>query len=351
MSLYKAAETFDKIKKDIKPKKETTVGYGDVPLTAIGSSVGRLAEAINPATYLITPSMLINPSDKELSAFGLTVDDNDKKAKMYETLAKRMSSGNVDQLQDVHVNLGGGRVWNDVVRTWNNSRLNPLLRVLGTAVVPFSDFTSSLTRSDHYNPFSNTVTLYSDSPAILTHELGHAIDINSYSRPRDEEAESKQSFFPRMGTKIVRHIQNLPRDAYMMMRGLPNMLGLGTTLAQESMANIRSYENLQKVFKNEPETLKAIEVLRNKHLNPAFSTYGVAAASRLGAPITAPILYGTMLGAKALGELQNASADNSKWEATAYKEVMDALSEKERAKKKSKKPEKAKTEGAVPAMA
>ena len=83
----------------------------------------------------------------------------------------------------------------------------------------------------------------------------------------------------------------------------------------------------------------------------SYSTYGVSAASRLGAPITAPILYGTMLGAKAIGELQNASANNSKWEATAYKEVMDALSDKERAKKKSKKPEKAEAEGAVPAMA
>lgn len=345
MSLYKAAETFERIKRAAKEedskksKKGVTVGYGDIPLTALGSTYGRLNEALNPMTYLITPSMLMNPSDKELSKFDLKVDERDRKARMYEELAKRMSQANPDQLQDVHVNLGGGRIINDLVRTWTNSRVNPLLRVLGTASVPYSDFINSLTRGDHYNALSNTVTLYSDSPAILSHELGHAIDINSYSRPRDEEAESKLSFFPRMGKKVVRHIQNLPRDAYIMMRDLPNMLGLGTTLGQEAMANIRSHENLRKAFKDDPETLKALETLRSKHLNPAFSTYGLGAAGKLGAIITAPIAYGIMAGAKLLGEGHNLATGNAKWESTAYKEVMDSLLNKEKSKKKAKEPE------------
>lgn len=356
--IYKVAETFEfiikraaKDEKAKKPDSGITVGYGDVPLTALGSSVGRLSEAFSPMTYLITPSMLVNPSDKELSKFDLKVDEKDKKARMYEELAKRMAKANPDQLQDVHVNLGGGRLWNDLVRTWNNSRVNPLFRILGTVGVPVADFMSSLRRADHYNPLSNTVTLYSDSPAILTHELGHAIDLNSYSIPRDEEAESKLSFFPRMGAKIVRHIRNLPRDAYLALKAVPGLVGLGTTLTQESMANIRSLQSIRKAFKDDPTTLKALETLRSKHLNPAFSTYGLGAAGQLGAPLTYPIVYGTMAGAKLLGEGHNLATGNAKWESTAYKEVMDSLLNKEKAKNKVKQPEKAKNKELAPAIA
>lgn len=36
---------------------------------------------------------------------------------------------------------------------------------------------------DHYNPFTNTINLYSDHPAIALHEAGHAKDIRSRELP------------------------------------------------------------------------------------------------------------------------------------------------------------------------
>jgi hypothetical protein len=43
--------------------------------------------------------------------------------------------------------------------------------ILGEAILP-----GRLIGGDHYNPFSNTVHLYSDHPAIALHEAGHARD-------------------------------------------------------------------------------------------------------------------------------------------------------------------------------
>ncbi len=36
---------------------------------------------------------------------------------------------------------------------------------------------------DHYNPFTDTVNLYSDHPAIATHEMGHALDFRNSPLP------------------------------------------------------------------------------------------------------------------------------------------------------------------------
>lgn len=48
------------------------------------------------------------------------------------------------------------------------------------AAVFLSLLTKDLTKSDHYNPFTKTVTLYSNHPQILQHELGHALQPDQF---------------------------------------------------------------------------------------------------------------------------------------------------------------------------
>jgi len=87
---------------------------------------------------------------------------------------------------------------------------------------------------DHYNPFTNTVHVYSDEPAVLLHEAGHAHDF----------AEQRY------------------KGAYAMVRLLP-----GIDLFQEFVASEKAIQHFV-VKKDRPGELRAYTLLY-----PAYGTY------------------------------------------------------------------------------
>jgi len=61
-------------------------------------------------------------------------------------------------------------------KIWKRKDLNPVFKTLGSLTMPYDNLMASLTRADHYNPASHTVTTFTRNPTILAHELGHATD-------------------------------------------------------------------------------------------------------------------------------------------------------------------------------
>ncbi len=83
-----------------------------------------------------------------------------------------------NQLSTVRVRLNQYRPGEDWVRLVKNKRVGAPWRytlgavsVLGETLIP-----GRLFGGDHYNPFTHTIHLYSDVPAIALHEAGHAKD-------------------------------------------------------------------------------------------------------------------------------------------------------------------------------
>ena len=97
--------------------------------------------------------------------------DEDTEAALAEYLA-------CNELSSVKVRLNQYRPGDDWKRLAANKAVAPgwrytvgALSILGETVFPGRVF-----GADHYNPYSNTIHLYSNAPAIALHEAGHAKD-------------------------------------------------------------------------------------------------------------------------------------------------------------------------------
>lgn len=87
--------------------------------------------------------------------------------------------------------------WKRLVR---NPSVAPGWRyTLGTlAVAGYTVFPGRLVGGDHYNPFTNTISLYSDHPAIALHEAAHAKD---FARRRFKGTWAAAYLLPVVGLK------------------------------------------------------------------------------------------------------------------------------------------------------
>jgi hypothetical protein len=93
-------------------------------------------------------------------------------------------------LSDIKVRLNQYRPWSDWSRlTRNTSVAWPwrytfgAVSVLGETAIP-----GRLFGGDHYNPYTGTVHLYSDVPAIAFHEAAHAKDFSNRKHPGNHAA-------------------------------------------------------------------------------------------------------------------------------------------------------------------
>ena len=86
-------------------------------------------------------------------------------------------------LDDVHLNLGGTTPIDNLSRVWSNKNISLPSKLLGTVGSPLNDLVTALTRSDNYNVYSNTATLFNPDEALLRHELGHAEDFSEAKNP------------------------------------------------------------------------------------------------------------------------------------------------------------------------
>jgi len=83
--------------------------------------------------------------------------------------------------------MGHSRVFKDTVRLFRDKRLKDISLLgrifLGIPATILGGIGAKLTRADYYNPFTKTLTVYSDVPAIARHELGHAEDFQRVGSP------------------------------------------------------------------------------------------------------------------------------------------------------------------------
>jgi hypothetical protein len=174
-----------------------------------------------------------------------------------------------NRLDHVKVRLNAYRPWDDMKRlTKNKSMAWPwrysigTLSVLGEAIVP-----GRLFGGDHFNPYSQTIHLYSDVPAIALHEAAHAKD---FSR------------------------RNFP-GTYAALYGLPVV-----PLYHESLAT-------SDVFAYAQETEDAhLQQEAYRILYPAYGTYVGGAIGSVLPSVSFPAYYGSVILGHAAGRWQAA---------------------------------------------
>ena len=89
-----------------------------------------------------------------------------------------------DQLGDVTVRLNQWTPVGDLKGLIRNKRVEWYFRLFpGLPVTLFSSLTGRFLGGDNYNPYTNTIHLFSDDPAIALHEAGHAKDFAENPSP------------------------------------------------------------------------------------------------------------------------------------------------------------------------
>jgi hypothetical protein len=90
-----------------------------------------------------------------------------------------------NNLRSVKVRFNQYAPISELKRIWRNDHINPAIKYTFGLIGWFSytllpeRIFAGLFGGDHYNPFSNSVHIYSDLPSIAIHEGGHAKDFNS----------------------------------------------------------------------------------------------------------------------------------------------------------------------------
>lgn len=262
-------------------KQAITVERAGIPSRALASTVGHVG-GLASGLPILTLKSHVNPTNVEGATGGWNeaeISDDDERALALRQLAEDMERANPQALKNHNIVLGGTRLTRDIPRIVTNPRTSILGKGLGLATYPVTAALTNLTRGSHYNPFSDTTHLHGNSPATLTHELGHAIDFNSRPVPK---GDGVGGWFKRQGSGLM-------RDTYMVSRALPALM-----LYQEAMANTRSEEALRKAYKNDPAKLNKILDERQKVLPAGMGSYVGSLAGPMGplAGLAAGKLYG-----------------------------------------------------------
>lgn len=217
-------------------RDNTVAGY-------LAANGGRVNAAIG--------SVLLSPKDPKKLQTVLSVSEARR-------ILAEMKEKYPEALANTKVQLGGHDVPEVFKRTWNNKNLLPGFRHLDALGTSVESVLAGLTRSDHYHPWTDTVTIYSNSPGILRHELGHAVDFNNKRLLADGvEGRIAARAYP----EILSRLRGLIPGSVLWPEGKATQYALATTKDPKEMEEARSI------------------------LYPAFGTYvggSLAALRRLG---------------------------------------------------------------------
>jgi hypothetical protein len=156
-----------------------------------------------------------------------------------------------NNLKDVKVRFNQYAPFSDFGRLWRSKKVNPILKWtfgfltwIQLTIFPERVFAGFpfIGGGDHYNPYTNTINVYSDHVGVVVHEGGHAKDFSM------REYKSWYSFW----------------------RGVP-ILGSFLSLYQEA----RATDDAIRYFHHKCDLIAEVEGY--KILIPAFGTYVVGA--------------------------------------------------------------------------
>lgn len=163
---------------------------------------------------------------------------------------------NPELMKDVKIRINQWTPMGEMKRLIDNKKMSWWWRIFpGIPATAISSLTGRLFGGDHYNPFTDTIHIYSDDPAVLLHEAGHAKDFSRYAKEEDKA------------------------DLYMLGGMLPSV-----TLYQEYAATSEAIEYLKDIKDRDAE-LKSYGTLL-----PAYGTYLGKYTNMPYSPISGAIL-------------------------------------------------------------
>jgi hypothetical protein len=212
---------------------------------------GRLAAATVGRINAIPPAVLLTPDApiKFLTGPG----------RESANVVKRFARARKEDLEPLTVHRHGSPLLDDLKNIWNNPRTSPIGKGIGFMAAVPQYLGSHWGRADHYNPFSNAVTLYSGHPEVAAHEMGHALNFNQI-RARDDAP-----WHERAGARLA-------HDAYATARALPFGLGRLMTLGQEGAGSLNAKKIMAETAKD-PHQRDYEQGMLNARLSPAYGTY------------------------------------------------------------------------------
>ena len=149
-------------------------GYYEMPEYEEQVEVGRPSKALDTAGWIWgIPSKIILWNSK--------VDNHDISDHTVDVIREYLATNGLSRVK-VRVNqYRPGGEWS---RLFKNRHTNPVWRyTLGVLSVTFyTALPGRFFGGDNYNPFSNTINVYSDLPAVALHEGGHAKDFAERTR-------------------------------------------------------------------------------------------------------------------------------------------------------------------------
>lgn len=173
----------------------------------------------------------------------------------YDSAVRKAIKAHGKSLEGTKIYIGGGGPFREKwERTLKNKKTSLLGKAVGIVSTPVNHLMTKLRRVDHYDPLSDTSTIYmGGSPAVLQHELGHAVDFNEKSNP-------------------------LLRDAYALAPSVLGPLAAPVKVPMEFIASRNALRAVRGDVEAEADTYST--------LAPAFGTYAGGAAGSLYALAT-----------------------------------------------------------------
>lgn len=204
-----------------------------------------------------------------------------------EEMIMQYIKDNPGLMKDTKVRLNQFSLFGDLKRLTENKKISWYWRIFpGIPVTVFSSGLGRLLGGDHYNPYSDTINIYSDIPAVALHEAGHAVDMT-------EKVKEGWADYYTIGRTLV-----------------------PVTLHQEYVASEEAIDYLKEKGDREEENNAY------KTLIPAYGTYvggntglpyGDAIGAAAGHVVSIVPRYNSRLGYQAL--------DNAKWSNEAVRDI------------------------------
>jgi len=222
-----------------------------------------------------------------------------ERREQHEETARLLEQYRPKALGNTELRLGGPNIIDDILwkkeapgqplpwykqlggRVLHNPRTGPLGKVLGYPASVLNAMISPLFRASGYSPWTDTAEIYAHDNPITEHELGHAIDFNTFTNPTGKVP----GFLGRQAHGTAR---DLYMGAYM---GLPP-----ARLWHEAQANRRSFLALRKALKENPEELRQRMIRRSQVLPAGYGSYVGGAIPTSGMEPLLGMIVGKNLG-------------------------------------------------------
>ena len=106
-----------------------------------------------------------------------------------EQYLKDFIHDNPDTMKDVKVRINQCSPIQELDRLVKNKHVSLIWRIFpGIPVTIWSSLTGRILGGDNYNPYTNTISIYSNDPAVALHEASHAKDFMSRAKGLEADA-------------------------------------------------------------------------------------------------------------------------------------------------------------------